>query len=126
MKKITKKRILIAEDDKLISRAFKIGLEKAGFLVLIAFNGDEALKIIEDDKPDIVILDLVMPIRDGFDVLKEVRSNSSFEKMPIIVLSNLECDFSIQKAKNLGASEYLLKTNFIIEDVIKIINNYLK
>lgn len=126
MKKVIKKKVFVVEDDKLISRAFKLGLEKAGFLVSLALDGEDGVEKIKKEIPDIVILDLVMPIKNGFEVLKELKANKETKNIPVIVLSNLESCFDIQKAKDMGAEKYLLKTDFTIDDVIILINDYLK
>ena len=94
-----KKKILIAEDDNFISLAYKNGITRAGFDVITALNGVEAIDKIKTEKPDLVLLDLMMPIKGGFDVLEELKITGIVKKIPIIVLSNLGQTSDIEKCK---------------------------
>lgn len=113
-----KKKILLAEDDKFIARAYQDGLTRAGFEVVSAVNGQEAIDKVKSEKPDLVLLDLIMPKKNGFEVLEEIKADQTL-KMPVIILSNLSQDSDIEKAKELGAVDYIVKSNFSMKEVIK-------
>lgn len=117
------KRILVAEDDKFLSNAYKIKLSKAGFEVKLASNGEEAVKEVLEFKPDLILLDLVMPGKDGFFVLEEL--NKSNTKIPVIIASNLGQQEDIKKGLSLGAKDYFVKSEVQLEDIIRKINKIL-
>lgn len=120
-----RKKILLAEDDKYISRAYKDGLERAGFEVLVATDGSEALEKIKKDAPDLILLDLIMPVKNGFEVLEELAMDGGVKKIPVIILSNLGQDSDIKKGKALGAVDYLIKTDYSMKEVIEKAKFYL-
>ena len=115
-----KLKILIAEDDILLRDIWQQKIAKEGFEVITAADGEEALDIINKEKPDLLLLDIVMPKLDGFDVLKAIRGHSDekIKKMTIIVLSNLGSKEDIKKASSLGSDGYMVKAMFSTEDVI--------
>lgn len=112
------RKVLIAEDDKYLRNAIRVKLEKAGFLVVTAEDGQEAMNYLETDLPDVIILDLVMPVKDGFSVLEEVKSNSMTKKIPVVVASNLGQKEDIDKATRLGAIDYIVKANLSLEELV--------
>jgi len=118
-------KILLAEDDKFISRAYKDGLERAGFDLILASDGEEAVSKIKTEKPDLVLLDIIMPLKNGFEVLEEVKKDPAMKDIPIIVLSNLGQDSDITKGRSLGAVDYLVKANFTMAEVVEKIKKYL-
>ncbi|MSU75222.1 MAG: response regulator, partial [Candidatus Magasanikbacteria bacterium] len=83
------KKILLAEDDRFIARAYSDGLTRAGYLVIPAGNGVEALEKIRSESPNLVLLDIIMPDKDGFEVLEEMKQDPKLKKIPVIILSNL-------------------------------------
>jgi DNA-binding response OmpR family regulator len=113
-----KTKILIAEDDKLIVNALTVGLDRAGFEVMFAYNGKDALEKIRGDKPDVLLLDLAMPIMDGFMVLKELKANEQTKNLPVLVFTNLADDESQRKVKDFGVDEYYLKADHTIKDLV--------
>ena len=119
------KKILIVEDDPFISDIYVVELESNGFDVEVATNGEEALEMIENQKFDMMLLDIIMPHKDGFAVLNEVRSNAR-HKMAIIILSNLAGKEHIKKALNLGADDYIIKTQFTPKEVLEKIKEIFK
>jgi DNA-binding response OmpR family regulator len=121
-----KKYILVAEDDKFYSNIYKTKLTKEGFEVVVAANGEEALHHLRERKPDILILDLIMPIKDGFEVLHEIRTDSKLKDLKVIALSNLGQEEDKKRVNELGVLEYLVKTNLSIQEVTAKIKNYLK
>ena len=117
-------KILLAEDDKFISKAYQDGLGRAGFEVIAAYDGNEALNKIKSKKPNIILLDLIMPEKNGFEVLEEIKTDNDLKNIPIIILSNLGQASDIQKGRDLGANDYLIKSNFSIKEVIEKMKEY--
>jgi DNA-binding response OmpR family regulator len=113
-----KKKILIVEDDKYYRVAYKDGLEDAGFIVDMAEDGQLGLEKIRSDKPDMILLDLLMPEVGGFDVLEELKDDKVLNKIPVIVLSNLGQDSDVEKSKTLGAVDFIIKSNLTMKEVI--------
>jgi len=122
----SQKRVLIVEDDEHISKVYEIQLAKENLQVILARDGEEAVKMIESEKPDLIILDLMLPKKDGFWVLEEVKKNPKNLKAPILVISNLGQKIDQERAMALGATEYLVKIDYPIQDIIDKIKSYLK
>lgn len=118
-------KILVVEDEEFLVRALKDNLESEGCIVDTAANGDEAIDRIKKQKPDIILLDLLMPKKDGFYVLEEVKKNPEWKLIPVIVLSNLGGDAEIKRALAMGASDYFVKSQHPIEEVIEKVKSYL-
>ncbi len=116
------KKILIAEDDKYLVNALRMKLTKAGFEVRMAMDGDEVLKTLQNFIPDLLLLDLVMPAKDGFSVLTELQKNDRLKQIPVIISSNLGQKEDIDRAKALGAKDYIIKTEVNLNDVVSKIN----
>ncbi len=110
------KKILIVEDERAIARALELKLSHSGFSVKVVGNGEEALQILEKEKFDLVLLDLVMPKLDGFGVLKGLAEKNI--KTKIIVVSNLSQEEDRRKAKELGASSFFVKSDTPITDIV--------
>ena len=115
------KTILIAEDDKFLVSVYKVKFGKAGFNVIVAADGEQALQVLAKQRPDLILLDLIMPVKDGFEVLKEVRANPDYKDMPIIVASNLGQEEDIKRAKLMGANDYFVKANVHLPDLVAMI-----
>ncbi len=120
-----KKKILVAEDDRFLSRVYATKLGSEDYEVILALDGEEAVTKIKQELPDLILLDLVMPKKNGFEVLELIKKNSATKKIPVIVLSNLGQDDDVKKATALGARDYLIKTNLSIQDVVKKIKSFL-
>ena len=120
-----KKTILVAEDDSFYSNIYKFKLNKEGFDVQTANNGDEALKLAKEHKPDLILLDLIMPIKDGFETLKELKLDPALKDVKVIVISNLGQDEDITRTKELGAQDYLVKANMSIQEMMDKVKSYL-
>lgn len=125
MREEKKIKVLLAEDDEFISRAFSDGLARRGFEVELATDGNEAVAKAVSFKPDIMLLDLIMPLKNGFEALEEIKGNEETKNIPVIVLSNLGQDTDIQKGRDLGAVDYMIKSNSSLEQVINKINQHL-
>lgn len=119
-------RIMIVEDDPYIMRVYERKFQAEGFTITTAKNGEEGLGKVQSAKPDIILLDLVMPKKDGFEFVRELRKDDSFAKTPIIVLTNLGQEHDIERAQKLGISAYLLKSNQSIQDVFEMVQKTLK
>lgn len=111
------KKILIVEDDTFLKGLSATKLGKEGFDVLTAGNEAEAEKIIKENMPDFVLLDLVLPGSDGFEILKKIRENPKMTSTPVIIFSNLAEDKDIAKAKELGANDFMIKSNFTLDEL---------
>ena len=121
-----KGKILLAEDDKFISIAYRHGLEQAGFEVVLASDGQQAMEKARAEKPDLILLDIIMPVKNGFDVLQDLKADADLKEIPVIILSNLGQSTDIKRGQELGAADYLIKANHSLEDVINKVKQYLK
>jgi DNA-binding response OmpR family regulator len=126
VKKEAKRKILVAEDDVFLKKILQTKLTLKGFEAISAIDGEEALKQIIAVKPDLILLDLMMPKKNGFEVMEELNKNHPEIKAPIIILSNLGQESDIERGKKLGAVDYLVKSNFSINAIIDKVNEYLK
>lgn len=118
---IPKKTILVAEDDQYLARALVDKLERAGFMVIMVSDGEAAIKQLLDKKIDLALLDLIMPKKNGFDVLAELKGKA----VPVIVLSNLGQEDDVAQARSLGAIDYFVKADISLKDVIKKVEEHL-
>ena len=116
--------ILIAEDEEFLARAVKDNLEVEGYDVQIAENGEEAVKLIRKRVPDMILLDLLMPKKDGFYVLEELKNNPEWKLIPVVVFWNLGDDTNLKKAISMGANDYFVKAQHPIEEVIDKVKEY--
>jgi DNA-binding response OmpR family regulator len=111
-------KVLVVEDDKFLMSAYRAKLERSGYEVHMASDGDEALTVLETLVPDIILLDLVMPRKDGFATLGELRQREALKSVPVIVASNLGQKEDIDKATGLGATDYIIKSDLSMDDLI--------
>lgn len=113
------KKIVLADDEKFIAIAYKDGLTRAGYTVVVAQDGEEALAKIKAEMPDLVLLDLIMPKMTGFEVLKAVKEDPALKNIPVMILSNLSQTTDAAEAKQLGADEFLVKSNHSLKELIE-------
>jgi DNA-binding response OmpR family regulator len=113
------RRILLAEDDRLLRKAAEATLKRKGFTVFTAEDGEEAFRVAKAELPDLVLLDLIMPKRQGFDVLRDLKGCPETARIPVIVLSNLGQERDIQQAMESGAVAYYVKANLSLEGLVK-------
>lgn len=111
------KKILIIEDESSLQKTLGESLTQEGYKIIAALNGEIGLKIATKEKPDLVLLDLILPKMNGFDVLKALKSNPETKSIPVIVLTNLEDIKDIEKVLELGATTYLVKANYSLEEI---------
>ena len=126
MEKNKKVKILIIEDDSYISDMYRIKLENSGFEVVVASDGIEGLKVLEKQRPDIILLDIVMPKVDGFGVLKMIKNNANYKDIPVILLTNLGQKENVKKGFELGAVSYIIKAHFTPSEVVEKIKGVLE
>jgi len=119
-------KIVLVEDDKFISLAYKDGLTRAGFNVIHAADGIEGIEKIMAEKPDLVLLDIIMPGKNGFEVMEEIKKHPETKEIPVIFLSNLSQDADIKKGKKMGAVDYWVKSNLSLAEMVEKINNFFK
>lgn len=120
------KSILVVEDDRFLSRIYATKLTKEGYEVILAVEADEAMRKVKEKKPDVILLDLVLPKKSGFEFLEEIKKDKILAKIPVIILSNLGQREDIERGKKLGAVDYLVKANFSIQEVVTKIKKQLK
>jgi two-component system phosphate regulon response regulator PhoB/two-component system alkaline phosphatase synthesis response regulator PhoP len=119
------KKILIAEDDKFLANAYRVKLEKEGFETTIASNGEEVFQILESGKPDLIILDLIMPKKDGFSTLEDINKSDKYNDIPVLIASNLGQKEDIDRGMALGAKGYIIKSDMSMEGLVKQISDIL-
>ena len=110
--------ILIVEDEIYLQKALLDNLLSKGYTADTAVNGEDALEKIKIKKPDLILLDLLMPKMDGFEVLRVLKANEQTEHIPVIVLTNVENSTDIAKTIELGATTYLVKVNYSLDDLM--------
>jgi CheY-like chemotaxis protein len=111
------KSILLAEDDKFLRRAAETKLKQAGFNVRVAVDGDEALAQAREQPPDLMLLDLLMPKRDGLSVLKALKADAATAAIRVVIISNSSKDLEMQNASDLGAVDYWIKSNLSLQEL---------
>lgn len=111
------KKILIVEDDGFLQGLCSRKFGAEGYQVAIAGDGVDGIKAMGDNRPDLILLDLLLPKVDGFEFLKTVQENKEWAKIPVIVFSNLSEEKDINRAKNFGAKDYMIKSNFTLDDL---------
>lgn len=113
------KKILIIEDDSVLQNAIKTALIKEGFDIQQAFNGNAGMEKIKEDKPDLILLDLVLPGKDGYHILYELANHENFRSIPVVVLSAVGSETSIEECLSAGAKDYCLKSKHSLDDIVK-------
>jgi len=114
-----KKTILFIEDEGHLQKLVTQALEEQGFLVLNALDGQIGLEKAMMQRLDLILLDLILPKKDGFEVLKKLKTQEQTKNIPVIILTNLDGSDYVQKALNLGATTYLIKANYKLEEIIE-------
>lgn len=121
-----KKKILIIEDDPFILKMYRHKFEDLGFIFREAGTGDKGLDLAREETPDIIILDIVLPQKDGFEILKQIKKDPQLKDIPVVMLTNLGQKEEVEKGLELGANDYLVKAHYtpseVVERVQKILN----
>lgn len=112
-------RILLGEDDRFLRRAAEATLRQRGFTVLTAADGEETLRRARAEAPDLILLDLIMPKLQGFEVLRALKGDPATAHIPVIVLSNLGQPTDVQRTMESGAAAYFVKANLSLQDLVR-------
>ncbi|PIR06957.1 MAG: response regulator [Candidatus Komeilibacteria bacterium CG11_big_fil_rev_8_21_14_0_20_36_20] len=120
-----KAKILFIDDDNFLRKVYKSELSEHNYEVVLAANGDEGLAKANTEDPDLIILDMIMPKKNGFEVLIELQGNAKTKNIPVIILSNLGQDDDVKKGLDLGAVDYLVKDNITLVDIVNKVSQYL-
>ncbi len=118
------KKILLVEDEPMLSNLLKGRLEKDGFQVTQAKDGDEALIMLRKDKFDLVLLDIILPKISGFEVMETMKSDPNIQEVPIVIISNLGQESDVEKGQSLGAVGYFIKAQLSIEELVSKIKEF--
>lgn len=113
------KKVMWVEDDQFLSDLISRKLTAQGCTLLYAKTGEDALKILETEAPDIIILDLLLPGISGFDVLEKVKADNKLKTIPIVILSNYSQNNEIERATKLGAARFLIKASIVLDDLVR-------
>ncbi len=114
---VSGKRILIVEDDRFLRQACEAGLERRGFTLVTAADGEEGLRLARTEAPDLILLDILMPKMSGIEVLRALKADEGTRNIPVLVLSNSSQEDSMQQAMTLGAVAYLVKANLSLDQL---------
>ena len=120
------KKILIVEDETSLRKALVGKLSREGFSALEAVNGKEGLAIALKEHPDLILLDIIMPVMDGITMLEKLRTNQWGQEVPVVILTNLSDSKTLADALRYGSHDYLVKTNWQISEVVKLVKTKLK
>lgn len=118
-------KVLVVEDDRFLGSAYKAKLSKSGYDVQLATDGDEALEVLKTFVPAVILLDLVMPNRDGFSTLEAIRQTEGIKDIPVIVASNLGQKEDFDKAISLGATDFIVKSDVSLDELIARIQKHI-
>jgi len=121
-----KTKILLVEDDPFLSSMYSTKFELENFAVLAAEDGEKGLKLALAERPDIILLDILMPKMNGFEVLEKLKENKETDSIPVILLTNLNQKDEIEKGLSLGANDYLIKAHFMPSEVVDKIKKVIK
>ena len=119
------KKILVAEDDKLLAQFYQKKFTKEGFDVRIALNGEEALQKMQTFTPDVIVLDIQMPLLNGIQTLENLKATSAWHDIPVIIATNNDDESMMTKALNLGAKGYVIKSAISLDNFVKKIYSFI-
>lgn len=112
------KKILLVEDEEIMINLLQKKLTQEGYDVTVAVNGEEGIEKMKEQKPDVVLLDIIMPKKGGFEVMEEMNKDPVLKEVPVIIISNSGQPVELDKAKELGAKDWLIKTEFDPQEVL--------
>ena len=121
-----KSKVILIEDEEMLSNMYEAKFIKEGFDIKKALDGETGLKLIQEENPDLVLLDIIMPKLDGFSVLRKIKEDPKNKNIPVILLTNLGQDEDVKKGNSLGASGYLVKANMTPAQVVEKVKGFLK
>lgn len=116
---VDRKKILMIEDDSFIVKMYRTKFEDLGFLFRDASTGDKGIDLARREKPNLIVLDIVLPQKDGFQVLRDIKKDSELSSVPVLLLSNLGQQEEVEKGLALGAEDYIIKAHFTPSEVIE-------
>lgn len=119
------KKILIVEDDEFLGDTLQTKFQKAGYDVKFVNDGAKVMDTFKTFVPNLILLDLLMPVKDGFLLLEELKADSKYKSIPVVVISNVKSNEDITKVKKLGAKEYIVKSDLVIDDLVKKVDSYI-
>jgi CheY-like chemotaxis protein len=119
-------RILLIEDDKVLRRACEVTLKKKGFSIITAMDGEEGIRKARSEGPNLILLDMLMPKLSGIETLVELKKDEVTRSIPVVVLSNSSVGADVQKAKALGALDYLVKASLSLQELGDRVFSYLQ
>jgi len=119
------KKILIVEDEKILAEMYRDKFTEAGFEVSVTFEAKDGLKLAKKEKPDLIVLDILLPRENGIYFLTELRNDSEISSIPVVVFSNFDDPETKRTALRLGVKDYLIKTNYTPQEIINEVKNYL-
>lgn len=120
-------KVLIVEDDEVLVKMYRKKFESEGFAVAAAYSGGEGLMAATKEKPDVILLDIMMPAVDGFEVIRRLKSEPATAAIPIVILTNLgTSEIFINEAKRLGVNDYLVKYKTSAQEVVETVKKALK
>lgn len=117
------KKVLLIEDEELIYNLLERKLKQEGYEVTVAKDGEEGLAKMRESKPDLILLDIVMPKKGGFEVMEEMQQNEELKGIPVVIISNSGQPVELDRAKKLGARDWLIKTEFDPQEVLEKVRN---
>ena len=120
------KKILIIEDEKILRDMYTEKFSRAGFKVVCASNSQEGLKLVKEEKPDLVLLDVLLPKENGIFFLKELRKDPQLGKCKVVAFSNYDDSQTRKEAEKLGVKDYLIKTNYTPKEIVERVERYLE
>ncbi|HAV11102.1 MAG TPA: response regulator [Candidatus Moranbacteria bacterium] len=120
-----KKKLLIVEDEPVLNKALQDFMTAEGFEVVTAIDGEEGIRKAQSEMPDLILLDIILPKKDGYEVIREIKADEKTKNIPIILLTNLGSINDVEKALELGATTYLVKADYKLEEVTQKIKSVL-
>lgn len=123
---MAKEKVVIIEDDLFVQKTFSFPLEKSDFLVTLVDNGTDAMSVVRKTQPDLILLDVILPGKNGFEILKELKLDKSLSMIPVIMITDLAQENDVRKGFELGAIDYIPKATTPIHEIIKKAHTILK
>ncbi len=120
------KTILLVEDEPLLGNLLRQRLEKEGYTVVLNRDGEEALKTLRETKPDLILLDIILPKISGFELMETMKADPQLERAPIIIISNLGQEGDVTRGQSLGAVQYFVKAKVSIEELVEHVKTFLR
>lgn len=121
-----KKKILIVEDEKILAEMYKEKFEGENFEVFLAVESKEVLDIAKKEKPDLILLDILLPKESGLSLLKQIKSDPEISQIPVLAFSNYDEPKTKKEALSLGVSDYLIKTDYTPRQIVEKVKSYFK